>query len=293
MTQRLQGKVALITGAARGMGRAAAVKFAEEGAKVIACDLPGQIDGVPYAVGRQGDLEETVALVEKAGTEALGQAVDVRDQATLDAAVAAGLDRFGQIDIAVANAGIVHYGDVWSLSEEDWNLTLDINTNGIWRTAKAVAPHMMDRLTGSIVITSSINGRDAMKRMAHYVTSKHAALGLMKSLAYELGPYNIRANAILPGAIHTPMTDNPYQGEYTTGNPDTRWEDRIEGLRPLNLLRGRTILPASAIANAMCFLASDEARHVTGVEMPVDAGYTILPGVNLDPIVDDSMEAGE
>jgi SDR family mycofactocin-dependent oxidoreductase len=284
MTQRLHGKVALVTGAARGMGRAAAVKFAEEGAKIIAVDLGAQIPGVPYAVGDPADLEETIDLVRKAGSDAIAQVADVRDQAQLDTAVASGIKAFGQIDVAVANAGIVHYGDVWALTEEEWNLTLDINTNGVWRTAKAVAPHMIERLSGTIIITSSINGRVAMKRMAHYVTSKHAVLGLVKSLAYELGPYDIRVNAILPGAIHTPMTDNPYQGEYTTGNPDTKWEDRIEGLRPLNLLRGRTILPASAIADAMCFLASDEAAHVSGVELPVDAGHLILPGVNLDPV---------
>lgn len=284
MTQRLHGKVALVTGAARGMGRAAAVKFAEEGAKVIACDLDTQVADVPYAIGRREDLDETVALVRKAGSDAIAQVADVRDQAQLDAAVANGIDAFGQIDIAVANAGIVHYGDVWSLTEDEWNLTLDINTSGVWRTAKAVAPHMMDRLSGSIIVTSSINGRVAMPRMAHYVTSKHGVLGLMKSLAFELGPHNIRVNAILPGAIHTPMTDNPYQGEYTTGNPNTRWEDRVEGLRPLNLLRGRTILPATAIADAMCFLASEEAAHLTGVELPVDAGHLILPGVNQNPV---------
>jgi len=285
VTKRLDGKVALITGGARGMGRAAAVKFAREGAQVIVCDLGEQIAEVPYPVGRRADLDETIELVRAEGSDGIAQVVDVRDQATLDAAVAAGIEAFGQIDIAVANAGIVHYGDVWDLSEDDWNLTMDVNTNGVWRTAKAVAPHMIERLSGSIIVTSSINGHVAMKRMSHYVTSKHAALGLMKSLAYELGPYNIRANAILPGAIHTPMTDNAYQGEYTTGNPDTKWEDRVEGLRPLNLLRGRTILPASAIADAMCFLASDEAAHVTGVELPVDAGNLVLPGVNLDPVI--------
>lgn len=289
MTKRLEGKVALITGAARGMGRAAAIKFASEGARIIACDLGGQISEVPYAVGDIQNLEETVKLVREEGTDAIAEIVDVRDQVTLDAAVSNGLDAFGHIDIAVANAGIVHYGDVWDLSEEDWGLTMDINANGVWRTAKAVAPHMIDRLSGSIIVTSSINGHVAMKRMSHYVASKHAALGLVKSLAYELGPYNIRANAILPGAIHTPMTDNPYQGEYTTGNPETKWEDRIEGLRPLNLLRGRTILPASAIADAMCFLASNEAAHITGVELPVDAGHLILPGVNLDPVRDDDV----
>lgn len=284
MTQRLHGKVALVTGAARGMGRATAVKFAEEGAKVIACDLGTQIADVPYAVGSRTDLDETVALVRKAGSEAIAQVVDVRDQAQLDAAVANGIDAFGQIDVAVANAGIVHYGDVWSLTEDEWNLTLDINTSGVWRTAKAVAPHMMDRLSGSIIVTLSGNSRVAMKRMAHYVTSKHGALGLMKSLAFELGPYNIRVNAVLPGAIRTPMTDNPYAGEYTTGNSNTRWEDRVEGLRHHSLLRGRAALPASAIADAMCFLASEEAAHVTGVELPVDAGMLILPGANQNPV---------
>lgn len=286
MKKRLDGKVALITGAGGGIGRAAAIKFAQEGARIIACGLGGQIPEVPYPVGRDGALTETVALIEEAGSEGIAQVIDVRDQATLDAAAAAGIEAFGQIDIAVANAGIVHYGDFWKLTEEEWNLTLDINTSGVWRTAKAVAPHMMERLSGSILVTSSVNGRDAMKRMAHYVTSKHAVLGLMKSLAYELGPYNIRANAILPGAVHTPMTDNPYQGEYTTGKPNTKWEERIEGLRPLNLLRGRAGLPPSAIADAMCFLGSDEAQHITGIELPVDAGYFILPGVNLDPVIE-------
>ncbi|WP_406349308.1 mycofactocin-coupled SDR family oxidoreductase [Streptomyces sp. NBC_00144] len=286
MTKRLEGKVALITGAARGMGRAAAVKFAREGARIIACDLAGQIADVPYAVGAKSDLDETVELVKAAGTDAIAQGIDVRDQETLDAAVMAGLDAFGQIDIAVANAGIVHYGNLWELTDDEWQLTMDINANGVWRTAKAVAPHMIERLSGSIIVTSSINGHVAMKRMAHYVASKHAALGLMKSIAFELGPYNIRANAILPGAIHTPMTDNPYQGEYTTGNPNTKWEDRVDGLRPLNLLRGRTILPASAIADAMCFLASNEAEHITGVELPVDAGHLVLPGVNQEPVIE-------
>lgn len=289
MSKRLEGKVAFITGAARGMGRAAAVKFAQEGAKVIALDLGSQVDGIPYANGSSSDLEKTVALVREAGSDAIARVADVRDQSQLDAAAAAGIEHFGQIDIAIANAGIVHYGDFWELSEEDWNLTLDINANGVWRTAKAVAPHMIERLSGSIIVTSSINGHVAMKQMAHYVASKHAALGLMKAFAYELGPYDIRVNAILPGAIHTPMTDNSYQGQYTTGNPDTKWEDRIEGLRPLNLLRGRTILPASAIADAMCFLASDEAAHITGVELPVDAGHLILPGVNLNPVVDNVL----
>jgi len=270
------------------MGRAAAVKFAQEGAKVIACDLGGQLEGVPYSVGQNGDLDETIRLVREAGSEGIAQFINVRDQASLDAAVAAGIEAFGGIDIALANAGIVHYGNFWELTEEEWNLTLDINTSGVWRTAKAVAPHMIERLSGSIVVTSSINGYDAMKRMAHYVTSKHAVLGLMKSLAFELGPYNVRVNAVLPGAVRTPMTDNPYQGEYTTGNPNTKWEDRIEGLRPLNLLRGRSVLPASAIADAMLFLSSPEAQHITGVALPVDAGYLILPGVNPDPIVDDA-----
>ncbi|MGJ3558581.1 SDR family NAD(P)-dependent oxidoreductase [Streptomyces sp. INA 01156] len=180
------------------------MKFAEEGAKVIACDLDTQVADVPYAIGRREDLDETVALVRKAGSDAIAQVADVRDQAQLDAAVANGIDAFGQIDIAVANAGIVHYGDVWSLTEDEWNLTLDINTSGVWRTAKAVAPHMMDRLSGSIIVTSSINGRVAMPRMAHYVTSKHGVLGLMKSLAFELGPRNIRVNAILRGPFTHP-----------------------------------------------------------------------------------------
>ena len=282
-TKRLDGKVALITGAARGMGRAIAETFAAEGANVIACDVTEQIEEVGYPTATAADLEETARLVNGRGAKCLTRVADVRDQAALDAAVAAGLTEFGQIDIAVANAGIVHYAPLWEIDEAAWQAVMDVNANGVWRTAKAVAPHMIERLSGCILVTASINGHVAMKTMAHYVASKHAAIGIMKSLAFELGPYNIRANAVLPGAIHTPMVDNAYAGEYTTGDPNTKWEDRVDALRPLNLLRGRTVLPPTAVASAMAWLASDDAEHVTGVELPVDAGHLILPGFNQDP----------
>lgn len=283
---RLEGKVVLVTGAGRGMGRAIAEKFAAEGAGVIACDLATQVEEVGYPTARATDLEETARLVEQQGGRCLTCVVDVRDQSTLDAAVADGIAEFGQIDVAVANAGIVHYANLWEIDERSWQAVMDVNANGVWRTAKAVAPHMMERLSGCILVTSSVNGRVAMKTMAHYVASKHAAIGIMKSLAFELGPYNIRANAVLPGAIHTPMVDNQYAGEYTTGDPNTKWEDRAEALRPLSVLRNRTVLPPAVIANAMAWLASDEAEHVTGVELPVDAGNLVLPGFNQNPVWD-------
>jgi SDR family mycofactocin-dependent oxidoreductase len=283
---RLDGKVALVTGGARGIGRAIAEKLAVEGADVVICDICAQVDGVPYELATDPDLELTAGLVERAGRVCLRKIVDVRDQARLDAVVAETIDELGKLDIVCANAAVFSLGAFWELSEKSWSDLIDINLTGAWKTAKAAAPHMLERRSGSIILTSSVNGREPGPAMAHYVASKHGVIGLMKSLAFELGPYNVRANAVLPGPTRTLMSDNAAVRERVLGRQDMTDDEYDDAIRHFYLLSGRTSLPPSAIADAVAWLASDEAQHVTGVELAVDAGHSILPGMNMEPVID-------
>jgi SDR family mycofactocin-dependent oxidoreductase len=283
---RLDGKVALISGGARGQGREIAVKFASEGADVIIFDLCHDLDTVAYPLGTKDDLAETAQLVEAQGRRCVSAVADVRDQAEIDAVVRDGIETFGHIDIAICNAGIVDFAPLWEITEEQWSDQVDINLSGVWRTAKAVAPHMMERLTGAMVFTSSNNGVEAGQNYAHYIAAKHGVIGLMRSAALELGPYNIRVNAVLPGPCDTIMNNNPVGWARIGGRPDATRDDYLASVRNWQLLRNRTALHPSAIANAMIWLVSDEASEVTGVELPVDAGHLVLPGMNPSPIVD-------
>jgi SDR family mycofactocin-dependent oxidoreductase len=286
MGERLLDKVALITGGARGQGRAIAEKFAAEGADIVLCDVSGRPTRDATGSG-SNPLEETRALVETAGRRCLAEVVDVRDGAALEALVAATLERFGRLDIACANAGIAVFKPLLEQSQQDWTDQVDVNLTGAWNTVRAVAPAMVKQLSGSIIFTSSINGRLPERDLAPYVAAKHGVLGLMKNVAYELGQYNIRSNAVLPGPVHTPMTDNPKIREWIVGRPGATREEYLEASRHWYVLRGRTALPPSAIADAMIWLASDEAQHVTGIELLVDGGSSLLSGWNSNPIVED------
>ncbi len=283
---RLDGKVALISGGARGQGRETAVKFASEGADIIIFDLCHDLDTVAYPLGTKDDLAETARLVEAHGRQCLSAVADVRDQVAIDAVVRDGIDTFGHIDIAICNAGIVDFAPLWEITEEQWSDQVDINLSGVWRTAKSVAPHMMERLTGAMVFTSSNNGVEAGQNYAHYIAAKHGVIGLMRSAALELGPFNIRVNAVLPGPCDTIMNNNPVGWARIGGRRDATRDDYLASVRNWQLLRNRTALQPAAIANAMIWLVSDEASEVTGVEIPVDAGHLILPGMNPSPIVD-------
>jgi SDR family mycofactocin-dependent oxidoreductase len=287
--RRLDGRVALITGGARGQGRAIAAKFASEGADIVIGDICEQLPTVPYPMSTTDDMEETVRLVESAGQRCLAQICDVRSLPQLEALLARALEEFGQIDIVCANAGIVNFHPLWELTEEIWDETLDVNLTGVWKTVRAVAPHMMERRSGSIILTSSVNGREAGPEMAHYVAAKHGVIGLLRSFAYELGPHGIRVNAVLPGPILSPMADNEATRSWIFRRPNATREDYLAATRNWHLLRGRPSLPTSVIADAMIWLASDESAQVTGVEIPVDAGHMVLPGMNMDPIVDEEL----
>lgn len=279
----LDGKVAIVTGAAGGLGRAEAVTFAREGADVIVTDLAGQVASVEYEMPGMAELEETAALVEGHGCRALALAADVRDQAALDAAVARGIEEFGQIDICCPNAGIWTIGRFWELSDEQWHDMIDVNLSGTWKAAKAVAPHMIERESGSIVMTSSINGLEPGSHYSHYISTKFAVIGLMKSAALELAPYGVRCNAICPGAMDTPM--NSWQGafDFFAGKEGGTRADLEAGAKAFHALKGHGVLPPERLADAALWLSSDLASAVTGIPVPVDAGHMLMVGLNMNP----------
>lgn len=278
MSGRVQDKVALITGAGRGQGRSHAVRLAEEGARVIAVDLPDAASKdvsrySPYPMATEADLAETVRIVTAAGGEAVGLPADVRQQDELDAAVAAGLARFGRIDIVSANAGITGFTDkAWLLSRENWQAVIDIDLTGTWQTVKAAAPIMIEQRCGSIVITASTMGLKGTANMVGYVAAKHGVVGLMRALAHELAPFSVRVNAIAPTSVATDMIFN--DAVYRLFRPDLAdpaRQDTIEAFTRHNMLP----VPwteARDVSEAVLWLASDEARYVHGIVLPVDAG---------------------
>lgn len=280
---RLDGKVAFITGAARGQGRAHAMTLAREGADIVALDIADQIETVSYEMATQDDLDKTVALVEDLDRRCVAVKADVRSQEQLDQAVERGISEFGKIDILLANAGIWSLGPFWEMAEQQWDDMIDTNLTGVWKSCKAVAPHMIERRQGAIVMTSSVNGLEPGPNYAHYVAAKHGMIGLMRNVALDLAPYGVRSNAVCPGAIDTGMTN--WQGAYDmyAGHEGGTREEFVEGARSFHALAGRSVLPPEAISNAVLWLVSDEAEHVTGVALPVDAGHMILPSVNQAP----------
>jgi SDR family mycofactocin-dependent oxidoreductase len=280
----LDGKTVLITGGARGQGRAHALVSAREGADVILVDIADQIATVPYAMAKESDLAETVKQVEALDRRALSVVADVRDQSQMDAAVASGIAEFGKIDVLIANAGIWTQGPFWELSEQSWDDMIGVNLTGVWKSAKAVAPHMIERQAGSIVITSSVNGLEPGQNYAHYVSAKHGVIGLMKNIALELAPHGIRCNSINPGAIKTPMTDHQGAWDMFAGHEGGTEEDMMAGGYSFHALKGYTFMPPEVIANTALYLNSDLAAAVTGVTIPVDAGHMILPGFNHAPV---------
>ncbi len=280
----LDGKVALITGGARGQGRAHATTCAREGADVILVDIADQLETVPYKMAVQDDLDETVRLVEALDRRALAVTADVRSQEQMDEAVRRGLAEFGQIDILIANAGIWTQGAFWELSDQAWEEMIGVNLTGVWKSAKAVAPHMIERQTGSIVITSSINGLEPGPNYAHYVAAKFGVVGLMKNIALELAPHGIRCNSVHPGAIKTPMTDHQGAWDMFAGHEGGTEADMIEGGYSFHALKGTSFMSPQVIADTALYLNSDLAAKVTGVTIPVDAGHMILPGINTSPV---------
>lgn len=276
MTGRVQGKVAFITGAARGQGRAHALRLASEGADIIASDLCGDVASVSYPLGSAADLKETVRQVEALGRRVVAAPADVRDQSAVDSVVAEGVAAFGRLDIVVANAGVLSAGPTEELSEESWQDMIDINLNGVFHTAKAVIPHVRaSGEGGSIVLTSSALGIRAMPNMAHYVAAKAGVIGLMRVMALELAADRIRVNSVHPSIADTLMVQNA--ATYGLFMPDVENPTREQAADVFATLNPMPTpwVDANDVANAVLFLASDESRFVTGLEMKIDAGFCL------------------
>jgi SDR family mycofactocin-dependent oxidoreductase len=277
MTGRVEGKVAFITGAARGQGRSHAIRLAQEGADIIAVDICEDIEGVPYPGPTQADLDATVAQVEALDRRIIATKADVRDFDAVQAAVNDGVAQLGRLDIVSANAGIsAGPSQSQDLSEELWQNMLAINLTGVWHTTKATIPHLIEGgRGGSIILTSSAAGLQAYEGIAQYVSAKHGVVGLMRTLALELAPHLIRVNSIHPTQVDTDMIMN--EATYKLFRPDLEHPTR-EDFAPASQAMNALPIPwveAVDISNALLFLASDEARYITGVTLPVDAGAVI------------------
>ena len=272
---RMQGKVAFVTGAARGQGRSHALRLAEEGADVVAVDVCRQLESVAYPMATPEDLQETVRQVEALDRRVVAREADVRDADALRRVVEEGVAELGGLDVVVANAGIATFAPAAELSAEAWREMIDVNLTGVWNTCQVAIPHLLARGGGSIVITSSTAGLKGMANLAHYVSAKHGVVGLMRSLAAELGPQGIRVNTVHPTSVDTPMIHNDATyGLFMPDQPGAGRDEAAAAFATLNLMPVPWV-EARDISNAVLFLASDEARYITGATLPVDAGANI------------------
>ncbi|SNQ49912.1 putative short-chain type dehydrogenase/reductase MSMEG_6031/MSMEI_5872 [Frankia canadensis] len=277
---RVEGKVAFITGAARGQGRSHAVTLANEGADIIAVDLlqPDAFPWMAYPQAESAQLDETVALVEKTGRRIVARQADVRDRDSLRAALDAGLAEFGHVDIVSANAGISPFGpESWKISPQQWTDVLAVNLTGVWNTTSVCLPPMIEAgRGGSIILTSSGAGTKGVPNLSDYCASKFGVIGLMKSLANEVGRHNIRVNALTPGTVATDMVLN--EGLYRLFRPDLENPTKEDAAQMfatmINVLPESWAEPVD-ISHALLFLASDEARFVTGQVLGIDLGSNI------------------
>ena len=273
MTGRVENKVAFITGAARGQGRNHAIRLAEEGASIIAVDACKAIETVPYEGASPEDLNTLVSEIEGKGGHIVAREADVRDLAALQAAVADGVDAFGRLDIILANAGIVSYGELIELDEETWQTMLDVNLTGVWKTIRAAAPEIVKGgRGGAIVMTSSTAGLKALHTLGHYVAAKHGVVGLARNLANELAPHRIRVNALAPTNVDTIMLQNP--GVYRMFRPDLEEptaEDAYSGFVEHHLIKEPWI-ERNDVSEAVLYLVSDSGRYVTGTTLSIDLG---------------------
>ena len=272
---RVEGKVAFITGAARGQGRSHALRLAQEGADIIAVDIDQQVDTAMVATATSADLAETVKLVEELDRRCIARTADVRDLAALQSVVEEGVAEFGRLDIVCANAGVVSMSPMHEMDEQVWQDMIDINLTGMWKTARAAVPKMIEACNGgSIILTSSMAGVAALAGLGHYVAAKHGVVGLMRTLSIELAPYGIRSNSVHPTTVDTPMLNSPAGYEmFTGGIKGATREDAANVMVHINALKVPWV-QAIDISNVVLFLASDESRYMTGTMQMVDAGAT-------------------
>jgi SDR family mycofactocin-dependent oxidoreductase len=267
MSARFEGKVAFITGIARGQGRAHAVRLASEGADIIGIDLADTIPYVVYDSPTRADLDETVKLVEGLGRKIIAQPGDVREFEAMRDFVDSAVKELGRLDVVVANAGVCLMETWDQITPESFKFVMDTNSTGVWNTVMAGAPHMVAARRGSIVLTSSYAGKKMQPFMVHYTASKHAVVGLTRAFAAELGQYGIRVNSVHPGPVNSGMVSGGTMVAYEETNKSN---PRLSAM-------GTTFIPiytneVEDIANAVAFLASDEARTITAEHLAVDMG---------------------
>jgi SDR family mycofactocin-dependent oxidoreductase len=274
---RVEEKVALITGGARGQGRSHAVTLAREGASIVISDICEQIPSVPVPMSTPDDLQETVRLVEEQDQRCIAIQADARSAEQMQRVVDRTIEEFGRIDIVAANHGICHLSGWEDTTEQEWRDSFETNVLGIWNAVRPAIPHMIQQGGGSIIMTSSVAGFRPLYAATAYTAGKHAVIGLMRSLAAELGRHWIRVNAVCPGNTFTPMNDNPVVWGLMAGGKQNATE--ADGRCPMESMN---VLPTpwaqpDAISEAVLYLASDAAKHVTGVMLPVDSGMGLQP----------------
>jgi SDR family mycofactocin-dependent oxidoreductase len=276
VSDRLDGRVALVTGAARGQGRSHALRLAELGADLVLVDVCADLPRIPYGQPGRDQLDDTARAAREAGAEVRTVVADVRDGAAMQDAVLVAVTELGGIDIVVANAGVIQLKPATEIGPEDWSDIIGINLTGTWNTiAPAIAPMIDQGRGGVIVITSSAAGLKGPPNMAHYAASKSGVIGLMRSLSAELGPHSIRVNCLAPTTVDTEMVHWPEA--YAVFRPDLDSpgrDDVVDIFQSLNVLPVPWIEPAD-VTDALAFLVSDRARYITGTVVPVDAGTLI------------------
>jgi len=276
-TGTLEGRVAFVTGAARGQGRAHAVRLAREGADVIISDICAPVsDTIPYPGTTPEELAETVRQVEAEGRKVLAREVDIRDDAALRQLVADGVEQFGRLDVLVANAGVLSWGRLWELTDEQWNTVIDTNLTGTWRTLRAVVPAMIEAGNGgSIIVVSSSAGVKATPGNSHYAASKHGLTALTNSLALEAGQYGIRVNSIHPYSVATPMTENDAMMAVFAAHPSY-----LHAFAPMPYLpvgqsatgKRSDFMSVEEVADVVAWLAGDNSATLSGSQISVDRG---------------------
>jgi SDR family mycofactocin-dependent oxidoreductase len=273
----LEGRVAFITGAARGQGRAHAIRLANDGADIIAVDICRAVsDTVTYPLGSSEELAETVQAVEATGRKVLAREVDIRDLAALQKVVADGVEQFGRLDVVVANAGVLSWGRLFEMSEEQWDTVIDINLNGTWKTIRAAVPAMIEAGNGgSIIIVSSSAGLKATPGNGHYSASKHGLVALTNALAIEVGEFGIRVNSIHPYSIETPMVEKKAMMDLFTKHPNYVHSFSPMPYQPVNHQGKKGLMEfmmPEEVSDVVAWLAGDGSATISGSQIAVDRG---------------------
>jgi SDR family mycofactocin-dependent oxidoreductase len=268
MAGRVAGKVAFITGAARGQGRAHAIRLAEEGADIIAIDICANVDGISYPLATPADLAQTAQMVTDKGVQVIAAQVDIRDFASLSSVLKDAVAKLGGLHVVAANAGVAVFGRWNTFTEQQWNAVQSVNVTGTWNTLRAALPYLISSGGGSVVVTSSTAGVVGMPYLLPYSVSKHALIGFVRSLANELCDQGVRLNAVAPTGVAGTGMDTFVDPAVLASNPKL-------AATFTNAIQVETIQPED-VSNAVVFLASDEARYITGTVLDVDAGLVNL-----------------